>query len=136
MYFYLQDAASTVHVINEDRCRDRLEAMRIMIRMAKEGGYLERFHDELEYKFINLFYQNTLFSYMQGKQRIRLSFIREMGKEMKATFPDFEKNAYYLQKVNPEERKLMRMQQKSTLLFVCYYRVLWFYRRLRYGKKK
>ncbi len=136
MYFYLQDSTSTVHVISEDRCRDRMEAMRIMLRMAKEGGYLERFHDELEYKFINLFYQNTLFSYMQGKQRIRLSFIRKMGKEMKETFPDFEKNAYYLQKVNPEERKLMGMQQKSTLLFVCYYKALWCYRRLRYGKKK
>ncbi len=136
MYFYLQDSNSTVHVISEERCRDRLEAMRILLRMAKEGGYLERFRDELEYKFINLFYQNTLFSYMQGKQRIRLSFIKAMGKEMKETFPDFEKNAYYLQKVNPEERKLMGMQQKSTLLFVCYYKALWFYRRLRYGKKK
>lgn len=136
MYFYLQDMNSTVHTINEERCKDRLEAMRMMVRMAKEGGYLEPYYAELEYKFINLFYQNTLFSYMQGKQRIRLSFIKAMGKEMRETFPAFEKNEYYLQKVNPEERKLMSMQQKSTLLFVCYYKALWFYRGLRYGKKK
>lgn len=134
MYFYLQNAQSTVHTINEEKCKDRLEAMRMMVRMAKAGNYLEPYYAELEYKFINLFYQNTLFSYMQGKQRKKLSFIRSMGKEMKEYFPEFEKNAYYLQKVNEEERFLMSLQQKSTLLFVCYYKVLWFYRRIRYNK--
>lgn len=113
----------------------KVEAMRIMVQMAKAGGYLEPYYAELEYKFINLFYQNTLFSYMQGKQRKKLSFIRNMGKEMKKTFPQFEKNIYYMQKVNEEERYLMSLQQKSTLLFVCYYKALWLYRKIRYGKK-
>lgn len=135
MYFYLQDMTSTVHVINEDRCKDRLEAMRIMVRMAKEGGYFKKYYAELEYKFINLFYQNTLFSYMQSKGRIKLSFIRGMGREMREAFPDFMKNTYYLEKVNKEEHKLIKMQQHSTLFFVCYYKLLWFYRRIRYGKK-
>lgn len=135
LYFYLQNAQSTVHTISEEKCRDRMEAMRIMVQMAKAGGYLEPYYAELEYKFINLFYQNTLFSYMQGKQRKKLSFIRNMGKEMKKTFPQFEKNIYYMQKVNEEERYLMSLQQKSTLLFVCYYKALWLYRKIRYGKK-
>ena len=135
MYFYLQNPQSTVHTISEEKCNHRLEAMRIMIKMAKEGGYLDKYYSEFEYKFINLFYQNTLFSYMQGKQRKKLSFIKNMGREMKEYFPGFENNKYYLEKVNEEERFLMSLQQKSTVLFVCYYKMLWFYRRLRYGKK-
>ena len=103
--------------------------------MAKEGKYLEAYFEELEYKFINLFYQNTLFSYMRGKQRKKLSFIRNMGKEMKQYFPDFQNNKYYLQKVDEEERFLMSLQQKSTAFFVAYYKLLWTYRRLRYGMK-
>ena len=58
-----------------------------------------------------------------------------MGREIKEYFPNFESNKYYLERVNEEERFLMSLQQKSTVLFVCYYKVLWFYRRLRYGKK-
>lgn len=135
MYFYLQNPQSTVHTISEEKCNHRLEAMRIMIRMAKEGGYLDDYYAEFEYKFINLFYQNTLFSYMQGKQRKKLSFIRTMGKEIKEYFPNFENNKYYLERVNEEERFLMALQQKSTFFFVVYYKALWFYRRLRYGKK-
>lgn len=135
MYFYLQNPDSTVHTISEAKCNDRMEAMRIMVKMAKEGNYLEPYSEELEYKFINLFYQNTLFSYMRGKQKKKLSFIRNMGKEMKQYFPNFQNNKYYLQKVNEEERFLMTLQQRSTVLFVGYYKLLWMYRRLRYGMK-
>lgn len=131
MYFYLQHSASTVHVISMERSRDRLEAMRIMYRYALDNGYLEEFHKELEYKFTNLFYQNTLFSYMQGSKRTNLKFVYEMGKEMREYFPGFQENPYYVQQVHPEEKKLMKMQQKSTLFFVMYYRALYFYRNFR-----
>lgn len=129
MYYYYQHGGSTVHTLNRQMCEYRMEAMRIGMQYAIEGGYLDKFKKEIEFKFINLFYQNTLFSYMQGRQKHEMSFIRKMGKEMKNTFPDFEKNEIYLQKVNAEEKKLMHMQQKSTLLFVVYYKILWFYRR-------
>ncbi|MBQ7358927.1 MAG: glycosyltransferase [Lachnospiraceae bacterium] len=131
MYFYLQHNASTVHVVTIERCKDRLEAMRIMYRYAKEHGYLEEFHEELEYKFTNLFYQNTLFSYMQGAKKTSIRFIKAMGKEMREYFPKFQQNSYYVKRVHPEEKKLMKMQQQSTLLFVLYYKALYFYRNLR-----
>lgn len=138
LYFYYQRDNSTVHVITQERCEDRLEAMRIMYRLAREKGYFDEFYWELEFKFSNLFYQNTLFSYMQGRQRKNLRFIWKMGKEMRETFPDFQKNPYYLKQVHPEEKKLMRLQQSSTLLFFLYYKMLYFVRRVkkRMGKAK
>ncbi|MGN0403296.1 MAG: glycosyltransferase family 2 protein [Acetatifactor sp.] len=134
LYFYYQHGGSTVHVISQERCEDRLRAMRIMYGYAREHGYLEEFYPELEFKFTNLFYQNTLFSYMQGKQRKNLGFLRRMGKEMRETFPDFQKNPYYEKQVHPEEKKLMRMQQKSTLVFFLYYKALYFWRGLKKRK--
>ncbi len=136
MYFYYQHNASTVHVITMERCKDRLEAMRIMYRYASENGYLEEFYDELEYKFTNLFYQNTLFSYMQSSQKTNIRFVRKMGKEMREYFPNFQNNPYYIKNVHPEEKKLMKMEQKSTIMFVLYYRALYFYRNLRKKLKK
>lgn len=136
MYFYYQHNASTVHVITMERCNDRLEAMRIMYKYASEKGYLEEFYDEIEYKFTNLFYQNTLFSYMQGTPKTDMGFVRRMGKEIRTVFPDFQKNKYYVELVHPEEKKLMKMQQKSTVWFVLYYRALNAYRKFRKNLEK
>ncbi|MCD7750261.1 MAG: glycosyltransferase [Lachnospiraceae bacterium] len=131
LYYYYQHSASTVHVVTEERCLDRMEAMRIMLRLARESGTLERYPDEVEFRFINLFYQNTLFSYMQGVQKINLSFLRALGREMKETFPDFQKNPYYLKRVNEEERMFMELLIKSPFAFVFYYKLKYFVRGLR-----
>ena len=131
MYFYYQHGNSTVHVISEERCRDRMEAMRTMIRLAKENGYYETYREQLEWHFAELFYRNTLFSYLQGVKKGKLSFIRELGREMKKTFPGFLENALFLNRIDQEERKMMSLQQRSTLLFYLTYRALWTYRSMR-----
>ena len=131
LYYYYQHNASTIHVITEERCKNRLESMRIMLKMAEEDGSLEIYHDEIEFRFLNLFYQNTLFSYMQGVKKVRASFIRQLGKEMKESFPNFMENKYYLSRVNPEEQKFIRIQQKSTLLFLMYYKLVYLVRRIK-----
>lgn len=136
MYFYYQHNTSTVHVITMERCEDRLEAMRIMHQYAKEKGYLNEYHDEIEYKFSNLFYQNTLFSYMQTAKRINYKFVYNMGKEMREYFPDFQQNPYYIKLIPHEEKKLMKLQQLCTLIFIIYYRALFFYRKIRKKLKK
>ncbi|MCD7738226.1 MAG: glycosyltransferase, partial [Lachnospiraceae bacterium] len=133
LYYYYQHTGSTVHVITEERCQDRMEAMRIMLGLARKSGTLERYPEEVEFHFTNLFYQNTLFSYMQGAQKKKLSFLRGLGKEMTDTFPDFWKNPYYLARVNPEERMFMELLTKSPMAFLFYYRLKHFVRRLRKG---
>ncbi len=136
LYFYYQHNQSTVHIVTEERCNNRLDSMRLMYDMAKDDGSLEAYHDEIEFRFLNLFYQNTLFSYMQGVKKIRAAFIRKLGKEMKEKFPDFQNNPYYLTRVNGEERKFMALQQKSTILFICYYKFVYFVRRMKKWVKR
>ncbi len=136
LYFYYQHAASTVHVITEERCNHRLESMRLMLKNAREDKLLEEYGAEIEFRFINLFYQNTLFSYMPGVKHVKPSFVRRLGKEMKKEFPNFRKNPYYLQRVNEEERKFIAVQQKSTILFIMYYKLVYFVRRMKAWLKK
>lgn len=131
LYYYYQHDSSTVHTVTMRRLEDRMVAGRQMIKLSKEHGYFEECKDELEYKFTILFYMNTLFSYVRSCKHVNLSFIQKMGRELRETFPDFDKNPYYEERINPEEKKLVRMQQKSTVLFLMYYRALWTYRKLR-----
>ena len=131
MYYYYQHNTSTVHTITKKRCEDRMEAARVMVREAKEFGFLEEYYPEIESSFTTLFYVNTLFSYMAGVKHKEYSFVKAMGREMKKTFPNFMENPYYQQRVHAEERKLISMHMKSTLYFMLYYKLLWTYRNFR-----
>lgn len=131
MYYYYQHDMSTVHTISKERCEHRMEAARIMVKEAKEFNYLDKYYPEIESSFTTLFYVNTLFSYMVGNEKKEYKFIKNLGKEMKETFPGFMKNKYYEERVHAEERKLIRMHMKSTLYFMMYYKLLWAYRNFR-----
>lgn len=131
MYYYYQHDTSTVHTISPRRCEDRMEAGRLMLEEAHRHGFFEKYEPELEYSFTLLFYVNTLFTYMAGVKRPKYSFVKELGKEMKKTFPDFESNSYYMERTHEEEKKLIRMQLRSTCFFMLYYKLLWTYRRWR-----
>lgn len=131
MYYYYQHNTSTVHTITRKRCEDRMEAARIMVREAKEFGFLTEYYPEIESSFTALFYVNTLFSYMAGVKKKEYKFVKAMGEEMKAAFPDFMNNKYYEERVHGEERKLIAMHMKSTLYFMLYYKLLWTYRNFR-----
>lgn len=133
LYFYYQHNASTVHTISKKNLEDRMVAGRQIIREAKDNGYLEDYKPEIEFMYTVLFYVNTLFSAMPKEQHIQgcYEFCKRLGEEMKETFPDFQNNPYYQDRVHPEEKKLIKMQMESHLKFYLYYRLLWFYRGLR-----
>lgn len=136
LYYYYQHDTSTVHTITKKRCEDRMEAARVMVKEAKEFGFLEEYYPEIESSFTTLFYVNTLFSYMAGVKKKEYKFIKAMGQEMKETFPGFMENKYYKERVHAEERKLIGMHMKSTLYFMLYYKLLWTYRNFRKKLKK
>ena len=131
LYYYYQHESSTVHTISEKRCEDRCEAGRLMLKEAERHDYLDRYRPELEYSFTLLFYVNTLFTYMAGVKRTKYRFVKKLGEEMRCTFPKFQENRYYCERTGEEEKKLIRMQMQSTVWFMCYYKLLWAYRRLR-----
>lgn len=136
LYYYYQHEASTVHGISEERCRNRMYSAKLLISKSREAGYYERYRAEFEARFLQLYYVNTLFSYMAGISFPKLSFLRELKKGVLETVPDFRENPYYLTMYDREQRKMIDLHMKSIPAYVLYDRLLWGYRRLRYGKKR
>lgn len=135
LYYYYQNPSSTVHTINEQRCLDRMQASRIYMEECRARGFYEKYREETEYKFFELFYKNTLFSYMQGCKKTKLSFVRKLKQGLLAQVSDFSGNLYYQQYTDEETQKLIRLHMKSDLCFYAYYKLLHMYRRMRYGKQ-
>lgn len=136
LYFYYQHADSTVHTVTRQRLEDRKIAAEIMLSEAVKYEYFFTFREEIEYAYTVLYYKNTLFSCLQGRrEKGTYAFVTALSLKMRRTFPKFQENPYYLERTDAEEKKLIAMQQRSPRSFYLYYRLLWCYRHLRYGKK-
>lgn len=133
LYYYYQHEASTVHRISEERCRDRMRAEELFYEACMKRGFLERYLQEIEYRFAELSYVITVFSYMQGAKKPKLSFVKELRRTVTDKFPNFEQNEYYRKFIGAEEQKLIAMQAKSDVMFYWYYRLKLLVRSLRHG---
>lgn len=131
LYYYYQHDASTVHHISLQKCRDRMTAMDLLLEKSRQYGFYETYLPELNFKYAELFFVNTLFSCMQGRMRHKYRFVKELTKRMKQTFPDFTENVYYREKMDGEVQKLIRLLLQSQPAFFAYYHALHFYRKLR-----
>ena len=121
MYYYYQHQTSTVHHVSEEKCRDRMQAAQLMLRLCRERGFLEEYYPEIQYRFTELYYAVTLFSYMLGCPHRRLSFVKDLGRGIREAFPDFQENAYYRQYTDPEEQRMIALQMQSDMRFFYYY---------------
>ncbi|MDD2970555.1 MAG: glycosyltransferase family 2 protein [Lachnospiraceae bacterium] len=131
LYYYYQHDTSTVHHVSEERCMDRMRALELLLEECRKRNLYDNYREELEGKFGELYLKNTLFSYMQGDQPKHIKFLKMLQKGMKDAFPEFEKNRYYGDLADTEEKKLINYFSRSVYFFFFYYKVLYFYRRLR-----
>lgn len=134
LYYYYQHDASTVHRVSEERCRNRMQAAELLITESSKQGFLEDYGPELEARFTQLYYVNTLFSYMAGVRRPKLSFLKELRDGMRTRFPDFRQNPYYEAMYDEEQRKLIGYHMRHVGFYVLYDRLLRWYRKIRYGR--
>jgi len=121
LYYYYQHASSTVHYITEAKCRDRMIAAAMMLQECKDRGFMQKYPLEIEYRFTELYYAITLFSYMLGAKKRKLSFVKELKAGMLAAFPDFQNNPYYQQFTGEEEKQMIALQVQSDKKFFYYY---------------
>lgn len=135
LYYYYQHQVSTVHHISEEKCRDRIKAAVLLYDQCRERGFLEKYESEIEYRFTELYYVNTLFSYMAGVEHPKPSFVRELREGIRERFPLFEQNPYYRKNTGEEEKKLIALQQKTNLGFYLWYRFKLFVRKRRAAGK-
>ncbi len=134
LYYYLQIQDSTTHHVNFEKCRDRMRAMELLLEESRSRGVFEACSEEILMRVTELGYVNTLFSYMYEGRRRKLKDVRQIRDYILRLYPEFRKNKYYLDRVNPEYRKFINIQMRSNFLFYVYYIALYTYRRIRNGK--
>lgn len=135
LYYYYQHQTSTVHAITIEKCRDRMAAGMELYKQCKERGFLEKYHTAIEYRFTELYYVNTLLSYMQGVKHPKLSFAKELRDGERSCFPEFEQNEYYQKNTGTEEKYWIHLLGEKPLWFFLYYRLKFTVRKIKKALK-
>lgn len=130
LYYYYQDPASTTHFISEKKCEDRMKAGELLLAQCRQYGFFEQYQKELEFAFSKLYYVNTLFTYVIGVAHTRPAFLRKLKRGILREFPDFQENPYFIQEYDREQKKLIRLHLRSSVLFLLFYKALTMYRKL------
>lgn len=133
MYYYYQHNVSTVHHVSVGKCNDRLKTMEMLMAECYKRCFLEEYPEEIEYRFTEMFYINTLFSYMINMPfyKKRISYLRLLRDGIMAYFPEYASNPYFEEKQDAEVKKLTAMHCKSPFRFFWYYTALTAYRKIR-----
>lgn len=131
LYYYLTVAESTTHHVSWDKCLHRMEALDILLNRLKGTEEYDKYYKELEYRYTHLYYENTLFSYMQNAKHPKLGHVKQLKAGIMKAFPNYDSNEYYKTKTSDEHMKLMAKLKKGTLGFYLYYRLMRAYRKMR-----
>jgi glycosyltransferase involved in cell wall biosynthesis len=97
LYFYfIAGNASTTQKRNSYHHFDRLPTSINMIGHFINRNLLNLFKAEIEYKFIQLYYINTIFICIENFDRPQVKQLNEIRTYMKVNYPNYRKNGYFM----------------------------------------
>lgn len=131
LYYYLTVPSSTTHNITWDKCLDRIKAGDIMLEECLKRSVFEQYKTELEFRYGEVAYAGTLFSYMYGGKKRSIANVKYLQDLSKKRVEDFVNNPYFSVRLQEEDRKLIKLHLKSYFVFYIYYRLLFGYRNIR-----
>ena len=108
-----------------------MTAASLFYEECRKRGFLEQYDKEIEYRFTELYYVNTLLSYMQGMRHPRIGFVKELRAGQLKHFPQFEENVYYQLNTGEEEKQWIALLGRSAVRFYWYYRLKFLVRRVK-----
>ena len=135
LYFYYQNPNSTVHTVSKASCENRMKAMKLYREECEKRGFYRKYPQEIDYKILELGYQNTLFSYLQTATVPSLAFVRQMRTFLRENVQEYEQNPYFQTNTDKESKKLIALHMKHPFFFLVYYEALQGYRKLRYARR-
>ncbi|MGN0347095.1 MAG: glycosyltransferase family 2 protein [Lachnospiraceae bacterium] len=134
LYYYLTLPQSTTHQVTWEKCLDRLSAGEALLSGAKERGFYKQYKEAIDFRFTQLYYATTLFSYMYSGKCQKMEHTRYLRKKIREILPDFQTNPNYEKGFGEEDKRFIRLHMKSNFLFFVFYKLLFGYRRLREKK--
>lgn len=122
LYYYRCNNTSTTRSLNNYRFFDRLETSRLFLDNMRRLGFFARYQAEVEFRFIQLFYVNTVMVALSQFVPPERAYIERVAREMQQLMPRFRQNPYYRKRVSWRTRFLLSVISLHTGLGIAIYR--------------
>lgn len=113
LYHYFVNYNSVVTRLNAPHHFDRLTVELMIIDEMKIRGFFEPYYDELEFRFLSVYYCNTLHIIFTRFDNVPITIVTRMQKEVLRLFPVYNQNIYIDQL--PEPYKMLLQMIPDTL---------------------
>ena len=121
LYYYRQQNGSTSHKKNAKHHCDRVEIGIKYLEFVKDKQMLQRYHDIIEFLFIEVFTLNSYSIFVNYFDRPNIDQIDYIKNVMKREFPCWRRNKFYKTEI-PIRRKI-NMNLIMLLPVKCYLRL-------------
>lgn len=123
-YYYRCNNTSTTRSLNNYRFFDRLETSKIFLKHMTRLGFYKKYPKEVEYRFIELFYVNTVLISLSQFDPPARSYIEETQKEIRLIIPNYDKNPYFKKRVPFRIRSFLTLLSFNISLGITLYKIL------------
>lgn len=124
-YYYCVDGKSTTRSYNNPITYDRVKSAEIMIESLEQRGFLDKYREEIEFRFIELFYVNSIHAFMSRFRPCEVKEITYLRNTVKQKYGNYRKNKYFKKRISKKNKLITLICDISPSLlckiYTCYH---------------
>ena len=106
LYYYNVGNPSVTRSYNNPVLYDRVKSAELMLESLSGRGFLREYKEEIEYRFVELFYVNSLQVFLQQFKPCELNEIRYLRSVIRRDHRNYRKNKYFIERVSHKNKLL------------------------------
>ena len=123
LYNYFVSTGSITRKYNNPITYDRVKSAELMLEEAKKRGIYEKYKEEIEFRFVELFYVNSVPVFLAKFKPAEIKELKRLRKYVKDNFPHYRKNKYFKQRVTRMYRIITKLNDISPRLAVMAFEI-------------
>lgn len=124
LYNYFVSTGSITRKYNNPITYDRVKSARLMLEELKKRSFYEKYQEEIEFRFIELFYVNSVPVFLAKFKPAEINELKRLRAYVKENFPNYRKNKYFKQRVTRMYQMITKINDISPRLAILAYSII------------
>lgn len=124
LYNYFVSTGSITRKYNNPITYDRVKSAELMLEETKQRGFYDKYQEEIEFRFIELFYVNSVPVFLAKFKPAEINELKRLRKYIKDNFPKYRKNKYFKQRISKSYRIVTKLNDLSPRLAIIAFSII------------
>ncbi|MBO5081769.1 MAG: glycosyltransferase family 2 protein [Lachnospiraceae bacterium] len=124
LYNYFVSTGSITRKYNNPITYDRVKSAELILEETKKRGFFEKYQEEIEFRFVELFYVNSVPVFLAKFKPAEINELKRLRKYIKDNFPRYRKNKYFRQRVTRLYRIISKLNDISPRLAIMAFGII------------